>query len=343
MEDGITILYKAVKTGDVELIKKILKNGADPNKPNRPERRGEINVPLRAIDTNYINDTSGYDSKLKIQRTTQYVIAKLLLDNGANPNLINENGDTILHFGVRGYSTESFVKLLLDYSANPNVQNNQGNTPMHLVNPVTNTFLIKILLQAGADPNIRNNVGQTAAYVMVNDYEEWNDSVGDDSGKYYVEWVLEPMVLHGFDLTTTIQRPELLPRHRGEPRRDYNEYTLILDAGENHELEGLEKAMRKLVGRKIIKYFNPPKNSSLFFVPEDLQKHKLNQHVKRLSQRILKRTERPDEDDEVEVEQNMLPQEEIDNDNRELERVFKKPRSGDDDNNQLGMGRGLFF
>jgi hypothetical protein len=56
---------------------------------------------------------------------------KILLENGANPNLQDTNGNTALHHAVFNSDTNS-VAILLANKADPNIQNNQGYTPLDL-------------------------------------------------------------------------------------------------------------------------------------------------------------------------------------------------------------------
>ncbi len=81
-------------------------------------------------------------------------IAKLLLENGANPNFAETNNfDFPLHLGFR----EDIKTLLLQHGADPNIPNIQGKTPLHLAH----LFEIKLLLQYGAKPNIQDYKGNT--------------------------------------------------------------------------------------------------------------------------------------------------------------------------------------
>lgn len=49
------------------------------------------------------------------------------------------------------------AKLLLDNEANPNTQQNDGNTPLHLTCLKGDIRLTRLLLQYGANPNIQNH------------------------------------------------------------------------------------------------------------------------------------------------------------------------------------------
>lgn len=91
---------------------------------------------------------------------------KRLIQNGANLELQNNDGDTILHILARHnclYLTYLFddIKQL---GVNLNIQNNLGNTPLH--DAVSNCASgsdesIRMLINLGADLNIKNTAGET--------------------------------------------------------------------------------------------------------------------------------------------------------------------------------------
>ncbi|MEM9539410.1 MAG: ankyrin repeat domain-containing protein [Cyanobacteria bacterium P01_E01_bin.42] len=81
---------------------------------------------------------------------------KLLLDSGADPNLIGwYEGYSVLHFAV-SRKREDVVRLLLDRGANPNLQDYWGDTPLHLAIQEEETALVQLLIEYDADVNIRN-------------------------------------------------------------------------------------------------------------------------------------------------------------------------------------------
>jgi ankyrin repeat protein len=83
---------------------------------------------------------------------------ELLLQQGANPNITNNDGDMALIFSRTAASTQ----MLLEFNANPNIQNNNGVTALH--DAVRNNWPKKIstLLKWDANPNIVDNGVGTA-------------------------------------------------------------------------------------------------------------------------------------------------------------------------------------
>ena len=102
---------------------------------------------------------------------------RLLLDRGANIRAANRDGDTPLHKASTGGSVE-VVRLLLDHGAEILASNVHGCTPLH-----TAAFsytkgrgdieqVIELLLERGAKPRLKNMHGQTPqAIAEVNGYE----------------------------------------------------------------------------------------------------------------------------------------------------------------------------
>ena len=79
-------------------------------------------------------------------------IVRLLLDNGAEVNAANKKGTSALHFAVRSESTD-IVRDLLKKSANPNQENPVGETPLHWAASKGHCGIVALLLDNGADIN----------------------------------------------------------------------------------------------------------------------------------------------------------------------------------------------
>jgi ankyrin repeat protein len=109
---------------------------------------------------------------------------KLLLDNGADPNIQNVLGYTALMF-ASSHNNE-VVELLLDKGAEINLKNKSGWTAlMHAVDR-DKYEIVKLLLDKGADINIQNNDGETA--LMIAAYI--GDSRGDSNARMKIVHLL---------------------------------------------------------------------------------------------------------------------------------------------------------
>ena len=98
----------AASMGNIEVVKLLLKFGADPNIQNS---RGK--TPLHAA------------------RCCHDQLVKELLNAGALPTIVDMNGDTPLHLAVVEMSL-SVVQVLLDAGADPKMTNRYGRTPINL-------------------------------------------------------------------------------------------------------------------------------------------------------------------------------------------------------------------
>lgn len=76
---------------------------------------------------------------------------------------IDASGNTALHFLVKRKTQDALaaVQFVLDNSANPNVQNDEGDTPLHVALLNDNTKVADLLIQQGADLTITNQDEET--------------------------------------------------------------------------------------------------------------------------------------------------------------------------------------
>ncbi len=93
-------------------------------------------------------------------------IAELLLEKGANPNVISQNqtfarGVPILQSAVAGGHT-GIVRALLAHGANVNIRSAEGLSALHAAAFEGNADVVKLLLAHGADINARTNDGESA-------------------------------------------------------------------------------------------------------------------------------------------------------------------------------------
>ena len=93
-------------------------------------------------------------------------ITKILLKNGANPNLeANYGGTTALMLAVlKGH--EPIVVELLAQRANPNLQDQIGNTALMFAVRFGNLRVAKMLLDKGADSNLQDYSHKTTALML---------------------------------------------------------------------------------------------------------------------------------------------------------------------------------
>lgn len=89
-------------------------------------------------------------------------MAKVLLDNGVDPDLANEKGDTAVHRAVY-YGDLKMMELLIKRHANLNKKNNEGVTPLMMAVKKGRLPFVTLLTRAGADGLfLHDNTGKTA-------------------------------------------------------------------------------------------------------------------------------------------------------------------------------------
>ncbi|NIQ03027.1 MAG: hypothetical protein GWM98_23795 [Nitrospinaceae bacterium] len=96
-----------------------------------------------------------------------------LLENGLNPNGVDEIGMPWLVVAANADGTGKIVNAFLDKGANPNIKTGAGHTPLHKAVSLNNAEITKILLDKGADPKIKDEEGkQPLHYALENDNRE---------------------------------------------------------------------------------------------------------------------------------------------------------------------------
>jgi len=90
--------------------------------------------------------------------------ARLLLENGADPNLPAQNATRVapLHSAVAGGNTE-IVRDLLAHGADVHARQDLGLTALHGAAFEGTEEMIRLLLDHGADPDAKNAAGKTPA------------------------------------------------------------------------------------------------------------------------------------------------------------------------------------
>ncbi|MGF1540091.1 MAG: ankyrin repeat domain-containing protein [Pleurocapsa sp.] len=169
-------LAEAVANDDVTEIKKLLRQGVDPN----VRIVGQCLNPLifLAFQKNFFTlpPTSPYD----VQQNLYEIIPKTeclrcLLEYGADPNLRNNFGKTVLDLAII-WCLPDTVKLLLEYGADVNLGDRQGITPLMKTviwgiqdarSMADKLQISQYILDFGADINAQTLDGTTALMYAV--------------------------------------------------------------------------------------------------------------------------------------------------------------------------------
>ncbi|XP_067653193.1 ankyrin-3-like [Haliotis asinina] len=141
--DGKNILHLACQGTNVEIVKHILR--------------------LHIVDINFrFNEMTPLMLAVKYHPRDVF---QLLLESGADPSLVNRDGDNVLHLAcVRG--DEEIVKQILKLHAlNINCRGSKGRTPLLLAAEYNTCNVFELLMESGADPSAVTNDGDNILHM----------------------------------------------------------------------------------------------------------------------------------------------------------------------------------
>lgn len=169
---GDTPLHLVAAGYRVELLRLLLKAGADPNAATN-HRRGR---PLH-----YAAD--GCPTSPQWNETRQIESIQCLLDAGAEINAQDKNGATPLHRAVRTRSAAA-ARYLLERGADPELRNKPGSTPFHLA--VQNTG------RGGSG----DEIAKAAQRQIIQYFKSFGVSpaLKDARGKSVLDWAQNPTI-----------------------------------------------------------------------------------------------------------------------------------------------------
>ncbi len=153
---GASALFEASHRGNTSFVRQLLEWGYDPNAPlEGPGWTGWTPLMIATVEK--------HDETVRI-----------LLDAGADPNAQNDVGRTSLMF-ASNYGDVAIADMLLDKGANPNVvlRDETGWTALMAAAAKGHSRVVQLLLERGADKSVHDKNGQTAvALAEVSDHSE---------------------------------------------------------------------------------------------------------------------------------------------------------------------------
>ncbi|MDQ8208306.1 ankyrin repeat domain-containing protein [Coraliomargarita sp. SDUM461003] len=129
---GNSALWMACISSHYEAIRLLVENGADVN-----ARGAYGNTPLLKVINRRAHNYNKAD---------EYTV--FLLEHGADPNIADNRGETMLHEVVR-HGKASMLQIALDYNGDPTLKDNAGFTPMMAAKYRNSKSLIQTLLNHG--------------------------------------------------------------------------------------------------------------------------------------------------------------------------------------------------
>ncbi|EAY18642.1 hypothetical protein TVAG_062470 [Trichomonas vaginalis G3] len=159
-EEGFTLLHQAVLNGDAEMVKLLLKYGANQNKLNKSTMRMPIDDAVRLKNPEIVQiliaygaDMAHYDENgntfiHEVIHTGQNELLKAILQWGVSTQIRNSENKTLLHTAIETQNVEA-CRILLDNYALTDVADNNGNTPGKLAMNSQNPDITMILFSRG--------------------------------------------------------------------------------------------------------------------------------------------------------------------------------------------------
>lgn len=128
---GATPLCEAVAYGQAGAVELLLENFADPNVRDL-EGRTAIHYAFYPPKIAQPEPEKRYATKDMVAIDTMDIIISLLVDADGDVNIQDWGGRTALHFAIMAKSEEK-VRLLLDSGANPDIVDQDGNTALRIL------------------------------------------------------------------------------------------------------------------------------------------------------------------------------------------------------------------
>lgn len=152
---------------DEDITRILIAQGADPN-----VKGGGVDPDIKLIKKVDLGKVGAFDlNELKrgkdyspLHTVESYNVAKILLENSADVNILANYKVTPLHRAAERKDNISLVKLLLDNGATVNARTNYNTTPLHeaLFYAGENAGkVVRLLVDYGADVNAQDNLGHT--------------------------------------------------------------------------------------------------------------------------------------------------------------------------------------
>lgn len=206
----MTCYEKAMAENDLELFKLFLKHDADPiynvlglNALHMIKTHTENEFVEHLLSLNLdINLQSKHAWKISpLMEMAKYGTLerfKLFLKHGANPNLKDFQGKTVLHYSASNENAEIFEFIVKELGVEPNLRTFDGKTPMYFVD---NYKIIPRLIELGIDINAQDDKKQTALHFLTDGCHNYciemllslgaNHEVRDINGKRPVDLVAD--------------------------------------------------------------------------------------------------------------------------------------------------------
>ena len=173
--DTVSPLVEAVKAGNAQRVRALLKQGTNVN-ATEPDAMTALHWAVRVNDSETVRLLlrAGANAKaVNRYGVTPLTVAAIngnasliesLIKAGGDPNTATPEGETVLMTAARTGKPDA-LKVLVTHGANVNATEKwQGQTALMWAAAENNAAAIRVLMEAGADPNIHSNVWNFPEY-----------------------------------------------------------------------------------------------------------------------------------------------------------------------------------
>ncbi|KAL9883026.1 histone-lysine N-methyltransferase G9a [Glossina fuscipes fuscipes] len=164
--DGRTVLHIAAQTGNLEITQLLVFS-----------YKASKNI---SNFLSFINaqDDGGWTAMVWAAELGHTGIVSLLLQQGADPNICDNDNNTVLHWAALHNNDLDTITILLQAGINCNIQNIEGETPLHIACHHSSTRLCIALIANGADLLLRNRSDELPYDCIPNEDSECARTVG---------------------------------------------------------------------------------------------------------------------------------------------------------------------
>ena len=176
---NITPLMLASVKGNIDAVNVLLRAGADQTIEDANgytwihyavvgDCRKDVLQSIVDLGAKVNAKTKQYTTALMLASSKGNIDAiNILLSAGADHAIADADGDSCIHYAVRGDCRKEVLQSIVDKGADVNATNNKNITPLMLASTKGNVDAVNLLLSAGADQTIEDDTGYTWIHYAV--------------------------------------------------------------------------------------------------------------------------------------------------------------------------------
>ena len=146
-------IFEAAENGSVDEIKLCIEQGSD------------VNAVFVETNPSAIVESAYHVESTPIACAVQYNpnidVAKYLITQGADVNVFDRDGNTLLHLATMSNPNVGLLKFLVEQGLDVNAKDGLDNTLLHSATLNSNIEILKYLIELGLDVNAKNMAGCT--------------------------------------------------------------------------------------------------------------------------------------------------------------------------------------